>query len=133
MRTKFTKPILFGAALLGLGGCVAAPYSPDTGYRQGYYYQQQPAYSYQQPGSYYEQQPGYYEQQPGYVAAAPAPGYACGSGTVVGALGGAAAGGLIGSQFGQGSGNTAATIGGVAGGALLGGSVGNSYDRSAGC
>jgi hypothetical protein len=52
MRMKFTKPILFGA-LLGLGGCVAAPYSPDTGYEQ-----QQPAYSYQQPGYYYEQQPG---------------------------------------------------------------------------
>jgi hypothetical protein len=68
MRMKFTKPILFGA-LLGLGGCVAAPYSPDTGYEQ-----QQPAYSYQQPGYYYEQQPGYYEQQPGYVAAAPPPG-----------------------------------------------------------
>jgi hypothetical protein len=57
MRTQLTKSIVFGAALLGLGGCVAAPYSPDTGYRQGYYYQepgyyQQPAYSYQQPGYY---------------------------------------------------------------------------------
>jgi outer membrane lipoprotein SlyB len=117
------KPLLAGAALLGLAGCVAAPYSPDTGYSQGY----APAYYYQQPG--YDYSPG------GYVAAAPAPapGYACGSGTVVGALGGAAAGGLIGAQFGHGSGNTAATIGGVAGGALLGGSVGNSYDRAAGC
>jgi Glycine zipper 2TM domain len=119
------KIFIVGAALLGLGGCVAAPYSPDTGYAQGYpdrYYYQQPAYYYQ---------PGYY--QPGYVAEAPAPGYACGSGTAVGALGGAAAGGLIGSQFGHGSGNTAATIGGVAGGALLGGSIGNNYDRAAGC
>jgi len=48
-------------------------------------------------------------------------------------LGGAAAGGLIGSQFGHGSGNTAATVGGVAAGALLGGSLGNNYDRAAGC
>jgi Glycine zipper 2TM domain len=101
------KILIVGAALLGLGGCVAAPYSPDTGYAQGY------------PDRYYYQQP--------------APGYACGSGTAVGALGGAAAGGLIGSQFGHGSGHTAATIGGVAGGALLGGSIGNNYDRSAGC
>jgi outer membrane lipoprotein SlyB len=118
------KILIVGVALLGLGGCVAAPYSPDTGYAQGY-----PAQT------YYYQQPGYYYSPGGYVATAPepAPSYACGSGTVVGALGGAAAGGLIGSQFGHGSGNTAATIGGVAGGALVGGSIGNNYDRSAGC
>jgi hypothetical protein len=115
------KILIVGATLLGLGGCVAAPYSPDTGYSQGY------------PDRYYYEQPGYYYSPGGYVAEAPAPGYACGSGTAVGALGGAAAGGLIGSQFGRGSGHTAATIGGVAGGALLGGSIGNSYDRAAGC
>jgi outer membrane lipoprotein SlyB len=119
------KLLIAGVALLGLAGCVSAPYSSDTGYAQGY--PAQPAYYYQQPGYYYS--PG------GYVAAAPepAPGYACGSGTVVGGLGGAAAGGLIGSQFGHGSGNTAATIGGVAAGALVGGSIGNNYDRAAGC
>lgn len=121
------KPLIFGAALLSLGGCVAAPYSPDTGYSQGY-----PGYYGYNSPSYYYQQPGYYSPG-GYVAEAPAPSYACGSGTAVGALGGAAAGGLIGSQFGRGSGHTAATIGGVAGGALLGGSIGNNYDRSAGC
>lgn len=122
------KPVIFAAALLGLGGCVSAPYSPDTGYSQGY-----PAYyGYQQPAYY--SAPGYYAPYSGgYVAESPAPGYACGSGTAVGALGGAAAGGLIGSQFGHGSGHTAATVGGVAGGALLGGAIGNNYDRSAGC
>jgi hypothetical protein len=122
------KTLIIGAALLGLGGCVAAPYSPDTGYSQGYpaYY----GYSYSAP-TYY-QQPGYY-YSPGYVAEAPAPAYACGSGTAVGTLGGAAAGGLIGSQFGHGSGKAGATIAGIAGGALLGGAAGNNYDRSAGC
>ncbi len=49
------KILIVGAALLGLGGCVAAPYSPDTGYSQGY-----PAQT------YYYQQPGYYQQQPAY-------------------------------------------------------------------
>jgi len=44
-----------------------------------------------------------------------------GSGETVGTLGGAAAGGLIGSQIGHGSGNAAATLAGV----LLGGFVGN--------
>lgn len=28
------KPLLLGAALLSLAGCVSAPYSPDTGYTQ---------------------------------------------------------------------------------------------------
>ncbi|HEX3970985.1 MAG TPA: glycine zipper 2TM domain-containing protein [Stellaceae bacterium] len=116
------KILIAGAALLGLAGCVSAPYSPDTGYSQGY-----PAQT------YYYQAPGYYYSPGGYVAEAPAPGYACGSGTAVGALGGAAAGGLIGSQFGHGSGNAAATIGGVAAGAVVGGSLGNNYDRAAGC
>ena len=114
------KPMIFASALLGLGGCVAAPYSPDTGYSQGY-----PAY-YSSPA------PVYYSE-PGYVAEAPAPAHVCGSGTAVGALGGAAAGGLIGSQFGHGSGKAGATIAGVGAGALLGGAAGNSYDRSAGC
>jgi len=44
-----------------------------------------------------------------------------GGGETFGTLGGAAAGGLIGSQIGHGSGNAAATLGGV----LLGGFVGN--------
>jgi surface antigen len=44
-----------------------------------------------------------------------------GSGETVGTLGGAAAGGLIGSQIGHGSGNAAATLAGV----LLGGFAGN--------
>ena len=130
------KPLLVGTALLGLAGCVAAPYSPDTGYSQGGY----PAYygstysnsPYPAQPAPYGYQPGY-GYQSGYVAEEPAPGYACGSGTAVGALGGAAAGGLIGSQFGHGSGKAGATIAGVAGGALLGGAAGNSYDQSAGC
>lgn len=44
-----------------------------------------------------------------------------GGGETVGTLGGAAAGGLIGSQIGHGSGNAAATLTGV----LLGGFIGN--------
>jgi surface antigen len=44
-----------------------------------------------------------------------------GGGETVGTLGGAAAGGLIGSQIGHGSGNAAATLAGV----LLGGFAGN--------
>lgn len=44
-----------------------------------------------------------------------------GGGQTVGTLGGAAAGGLIGSQIGRGSGNAAATLTGV----LLGGFLGN--------
>jgi surface antigen len=44
-----------------------------------------------------------------------------GGGETVGTLGGAAAGGLVGSQIGHGSGNAAATLAGV----LLGGFVGN--------
>jgi len=48
------KILIVGAALLGLGGCVAAPYSPDTGYSQGY-----PAYYGYSSPSYYYQQPSY--------------------------------------------------------------------------
>ncbi|UEM05896.1 glycine zipper 2TM domain-containing protein [Skermanella rosea] len=48
----------------------------------------------------------------------------------VGTLGGAAAGGLAGSQFGKGKGQLAMTAGGVLLGALLGGEVGKSLDRA---
>ena len=48
----------------------------------------------------------------------------------VGTLGGAAAGGLAGAQFGKGSGKLAATAGGVLLGALLGNEVGKSLDRA---
>ena len=40
-----------------------------------------------------------------------------------GAVGGGAAGGVVGNQFGKGDGKTAATIGGVAAGALIGNAV----------
>jgi hypothetical protein len=30
------KLFVFGIAMLALAGCVSAPYSPDTGYTQGY-------------------------------------------------------------------------------------------------
>lgn len=46
----------------------------------------------------------------------------------VGVGGGALIGGLLGSQFGQGSGAVAATIGGAVIGGLLGGAVGKSMD-----
>ncbi|EWY42156.1 membrane protein [Skermanella stibiiresistens SB22] len=48
----------------------------------------------------------------------------------VGTLGGAAAGGLAGAQFGKGKGQLAMTAGGVLLGALLGGEVGKSLDRA---
>jgi surface antigen len=50
------------------------------------------------------------------------------TGNVVGSLGGAAAGGLLGNQIGKSSGKTAATIIGVLGGALAGGYIGRSMD-----
>ncbi|HEY3916148.1 MAG TPA: hypothetical protein VGL83_00060 [Stellaceae bacterium] len=56
------KLVLVGAALLALGGCVSAPYSPDTGYSQGY----RTDY-YTAPTYYYSYGPG------GYVAAVPPP------------------------------------------------------------
>lgn len=43
----------------------------------------------------------------------------------VGTVGGAVAGGVIGSQFGSGAGNTAATIGG----AVVGGYIGNQLTK----
>ncbi|HSK38409.1 MAG TPA: RT0821/Lpp0805 family surface protein, partial [Arenibaculum sp.] len=48
----------------------------------------------------------------------------------MGTLGGAAAGGLAGAQFGKGTGQLAATAGGMLLGALLGGEVGKSLDRA---
>ncbi len=55
-----------------------------------------------------------------------------GTGEKVGTVGGAVAGGLIGTQIGGGTGNTVAIIGGTLGGALLGGAVGRNYDRNQG-
>lgn len=49
--------------------------------------------------------------------------------TVIGALLGAGAGGLLGSQFGKGSGKTVATIGGAILGAVVGGNVGRGMDQ----
>lgn len=61
------KLFILSASLLALAGCVSAPYSPDTGYSQGYsgyYAAPQPA-----PTTYY-----YYSYSPdGYVAATPGP------------------------------------------------------------
>ena len=48
----------------------------------------------------------------------------------IGTLGGAAAGGFAGSQFGKGKGQLAMTAGGVLLGALLGSQVGQSLDRA---
>jgi surface antigen len=49
-------------------------------------------------------------------------------GNLVGSIGGAALGGLLGNQIGKGSGNTVATILGVVGGALAGGYIGRQMD-----
>jgi surface antigen len=51
-----------------------------------------------------------------------------GGGETVGTLGGAAAGGLAGSQIGRGSGNAAATLGGVLIGGFLGNQLGGMVD-----
>ncbi|HUY68540.1 MAG TPA: RT0821/Lpp0805 family surface protein [Alphaproteobacteria bacterium] len=53
-----------------------------------------------------------------------------GGGETVGTLGGAAAGGLIGSQIGRGSGNAAATLAGVLLGGFVGNRLGNTVDES---
>lgn len=55
--------------------------------------------------------------QPQKMAVAQPP---CDDKNIVGTVGGAVAGGLMGNQFGKGSGKTVATVGGVAGGAYLG-------------
>lgn len=47
-----------------------------------------------------------------------------------GTLGGAAAGGLIGNQFGKGGGNIAATVGGVIAGGIIGNAIGRDADES---
>jgi predicted lipid-binding transport protein (Tim44 family) len=48
----------------------------------------------------------------------------------LGTLGGAAAGGLIGNQFGKGGGNIAATVGGVIAGGVIGNAIGRDADES---
>lgn len=50
----------------------------------------------------------------------------------VGTVGGAIAGGVIGSQFGHGSGQVAATIGGALVGGFVGNQIGQSMDRDDG-
>lgn len=57
-------------------------------------------------------------------------GCAGGPNAQIGTLGGAAAGGLIGSQFGHGNGKLAATGAGVLLGGLIGNNVGTSLDRA---
>lgn len=52
------------------------------------------------------------------AAAQPTP--ACDDQNIVGTLGGAVAGGVVGNQFGKGDGKKLATVGGVVGGAYLG-------------
>jgi surface antigen len=48
----------------------------------------------------------------------------------IGVLTGAAAGGLLGSQFGGGSGRILATIGGAVAGGFIGGAIGRSMDKT---
>ncbi len=52
------------------------------------------------------------------------------TGTTLGTLGGAALGGLAGSQIGSGTGNIAATAGGVLLGGILGNQLGQQLDRN---
>jgi len=58
-----------------------------------------------------------------------APAFADGDGAVIGTLGGAAVGGLIGNQFGHGAGRDAATAAGVIFGGLIGNNIGSSIDN----
>lgn len=81
-----------------------------------------------QPPQYAQQpQPGY-AQQPSYcqtcgTVAAITPIRTAGQSTGIGAVGGAAAGGLLGNQFGHGNGRTAMTLLGALGGGLAGNQV----------
>lgn len=54
-----------------------------------------------------------------------------GSGATLGTLGGAAAGGLLGSQFGAGSGSALAALAGTLAGGYLGNRLGNRFDEDA--
>jgi surface antigen len=69
-------------------------------------------------------------QQPGPYGTGPAPGEIGMNKTTGGALVGAAAGGLLGNQFGSGSGKGAMTALGVVAGGLLGSQVGKSLDQA---
>jgi len=69
-------------------------------------------------------------QQPGPYGTGPAPGEIGMNKTTGGALVGAAAGGLLGNQFGSGAGKGAATAIGVIAGGLLGSQVGKSLDQA---
>lgn len=83
---------------------------------------QAPSYTQQaQPAPSYAPQPAYCQSCGTVVAidAARTPGQSTG----IGAIGGAAAGGLLGNQFGRGNGRTAMTIIGALGGGLAGNSV----------
>src|SRR5262249_21659322 len=60
------------------------------------------------------------------IALAAAPVFA--DSETVDTLGGAAIGGLVGSQFGKGGGNVAATVGGVVAGGLIGNAIGRDQD-----
>lgn len=96
--------LLASMAALALAGCVADPYY-DTAY-----------------------DPYYGAPPPGPYAYAPPP-PPRGANTALGTVGGAVAGGLIGSQIGQGSGNLAATVGGAVLGGLVGGTIGRDLDE----
>ena len=69
-------------------------------------------------------------QQPGPYGTGPQPGEIGMNKTTGGALVGAAAGGLLGNQFGSGSGKGAMTALGVVAGGLLGSQVGKSLDQA---
>ena len=77
-------------------------------------------------------QEGYYPPPPPPAAAPvePEPGTIGLNKTTGGALVGAGAGGLIGSQFGHGKGKTVATLMGVLAGGLIGSQIGASLDRA---
>src|ERR1700732_3821303 len=69
-------------------------------------------------------------QHPGPYGTGPGPGDIGMNKTTGGALVGAAAGGLLGNQFGSGSGKGAMTALGVIAGGLLGSQVGKSLDQA---
>ncbi len=82
---------------------------------------QPPEYAQQQSGGGYSQQPSYCQSCGTVVAitSVRTPGQSTG----IGAVGGAAAGGLVGNQFGHGNGRTAMTLLGALGGGLAGNQV----------
>jgi surface antigen len=100
-------------------------------YSNGYQYGYDDGYARRTRNDQYRSDPyhAYHAENRGYERGAYYYGSDCGSNAAAGTLLGAAAGGMIGNQFGHGDGRTAATVGGV----ILGGIAGNAIASDMNC